>query len=1711
MSNEQSKNNAALNALNKLRARLLDLSARNKLLNYRHPKNGCLRLVDVRPNELAEKLKDNIKFSILPVPEPTKDVSGSALQLKESGRSENFRVPTAEEWAKNLGIDTSLDLPMDNGSQHTKSSDSIQTLLYSNELETRLKNLSHLSQTAIQEMGANILYVAFGFLQWYDNDDSNARFAPLYLIPATLTKDTLNPKTSVYEYTLSYSGEDILPNLSLIEKVRVDFGLKMPELDDGMMPEEYFRKVSGLIDDSHPSWKVRRFISLALFNFSKQLMYLDLDNQKWLHQGGLLEHPIVGKLLGASSDTPENEENSDYGFGEEYVIDDLADAHNSYPIVDDADSSQHSALIDAIDGKNLVIHGPPGTGKSQTITNLIAAGMANGKRILFVAEKLAALEVVKTRLENSGLGEFCLELHSHKSQKQKILGEIESRINARNKYRKPQNFEEQTQRIELYRTQLQNHAVRINSVWKNTRKSCHEIFASAARYRQESGLDTKELQEIYPTSNHRDILDAGYLKRTEVEIEQYKTAYNAAVDRTESSETSLMLIAHPWYGVGNKNLHFQDVSKVLEALAFWQGSIASLKSALNEFYSVCCQSCSGLAISEIRSLDSELNFVSETPSNILWDSVGDLRGHTLSLAEKQVDEFREIQNQLMALKTEIGEKELHKALSSSVIREHLQMAIKWLASISEETTAVRSIVLGQKQLKKLNDQLYKLNDAVHLVRQILGEDAGKLLGASISGLQEIADVIDMTSSLASGLWDLKDDSFDNDELDDILPKLASEWAQLQALKTELEPFYDLSRLPSVEELQQWTTVLNAGGPLRWLKSDWRRARNRLMNCAPIGSKVRFGQLWALVNKAENFLTTSRAFISNSKYSTLLGINFKGPNTDVQAMIALRSWYKQVQKKFGTDYGPKSIIGRRLLQLTSEQGRTLRKMSAEGLSQAIRTATGDYTDACWIFERVAPLNDQTKDLFGANGVLVKFLSETEFALNVCSPFMADQSVSIGHLINKVSSVIQVRNAALEWTARDREANFFCKKAGIQLGLTKISDDTLAVADATLRLARGFDRECKNATLRDYFYGNVGPSTINYLASFHARLGASIQSYDSALNSFVSVAQIVLSDWGIDDNSTLEAMQARNAKAEKVPNSLSSWLDYVRAKDNAKTIGFESLVKKVERGEIQIAKIHLAVRAAIFDCLAREILEEDPGLKHFSGPNQDAVRVQFRETDKQLKELQQKRIAWKIDNTCKIPLGVSGARVGELTELSLLKHECSKKRAHIPIRQLINRAGQAILGLKPCFMMGPMSVAQYLEPGKIHFDLIVMDEASQIRPEDALGAIARGSQIVVVGDPKQLPPTNFFQQDRFDEEQYDENDPTAMEVSESILDVSQNIFPARQLRWHYRSEDPRLIAFSNYHFYSGRLILFPSPKTDGDLVAILHTRVPDGCFVDQCNLREADVIAEAVRMHFMQSPQETLGVVAMNAKQRLQIETAIDRLAKDDVAFRANLDAAVLAEQPIFIKNLENVQGDERDVIFISMTYGPPEPKGRVRQAFGPINQEVGWRRLNVLFTRSRKRMNVFSSFGSQDVLIGAQTKRGVQALRDFLAYCETGILHATSVSSDRTPDSDFEIAVKDALLDRGYECVPQVGVAGFFIDIGVRDPKNLGRFLLGIECDGATYHSAKSTRDRDRLRQAILERLGWNIHRIWSTDWFKNPQAEINLVVKKLRELSVAIN
>lgn len=456
-----------------------------------------------------------------------------------------------------------------------------------------------------------------------------------------------------------------------------------------------------------------------------------------------------------------------------------------------------------------------------------------------------------------------------------------------------------------------------------------------------------------------------------------------------------------------------------------------------------------------------------------------------------------------------------------------------------------------------------------------------------------------------------------------------------------------------------------------------------------------------------------------------------------------------------------------------------------------------------------------------------------------------------------------------------------------------------------------------------------------------------------------------------------------------------------------------------------------------------------------------------------------------------------------QISMLRREFEKKTRHLAIRKLMSEAGQVIQGLKPVFMMSPLSIANFLPPGRLEFDLVIFDEASQVKPADALGAILRGRQMVVVGDSKQLPPSNFFE--RTLSAELDDEEESVTSNMESILSLfrAQNL-TSRMLKWHYRSRHESLIAVSNRLFYENDLVIFPGPETEQarsglTLRHLSHTTYDRGG--TRTNPQEARTIAKRVIQHAREHPQLTLGVVAFSTAQQRAIEDELEILLRQHPELNPFFSLA--NPEPFFVKNLENVQGDERDVIFISVGYGRDE-HGKLYSNFGPVNTQGGEKRLNVLFTRARLTCEVFSNFKASDLMTSSDSPEGVRALKTYLHYAEThhmDLAHETA----RGMDSPFEEAVKLALENHGYQVRPQVGVAGYFIDLAVVDPEKPGRYVLGVECDGAMYHSARTARDRDRLRQRVLESKGWSIHRIWSTDFFANPKREIEKTVQAIEK------
>ena len=587
---------------------------------------------------------------------------------------------------------------------------------------------------------------------------------------------------------------------------------------------------------------------------------------------------------------------------------------------------------------------------------------------------------------------------------------------------------------------------------------------------------------------------------------------------------------------------------------------------------------------------------------------------------------------------------------------------------------------------------------------------------------------------------------------------------------------------------------------------------------------------------------------------------------------------------------------------------------------------------------------------------------------------------------------------------------------------------------------------------------------------------------------------------DSDGALERLRTTLARWRGALRSLQPWCVWRGARAAAIAQNLAGLVHLLERGDVALADAETFFERSYREWWLKRTIDAVPTLRGFSSADHQRKIREFREVDERFQKLTR---AFVVARLCtKVPKPAPTV-AGADSEIGLLQRERQKQRRHLPVRQLVAGMPTVLPRLKPCLLMSPLSVAQYLDPGHAQFDVVVFDEASQIPVWDAVGAIARGKQVVVVGDPKQLPPTNFFEHTG----STDATDEDSIEDLDSILDECLAIgLERRSLQWHYRSRHESLIHFSNVTYYGSRLITFPSPTTEH---AGVRCELIEGAYDrggSRTNRAEANAIVEHIERHFGgETVSKSLGVVTFNATQQHLIEELLDARRKANPALDRAIAAAVT--EPLFVKNLESVQGDERDVILFSITYGRDEA-GKLTMNFGPLNRQGGQRRLNVAVSRARQCVIVFSTLRPDDIDVARVGHPGVKDLKAYLEYALRGprALAEQSSPTGREPDSPFESAVAVALRERGWEVHPQVGCSGYRIDLGVVDPRARGSYLLGIECDGRAYHSGATARDRDRLRQHVLEGLGWKLHRIWSTDWWRDPGREVQRIDENLRAL-----
>ncbi len=617
-------------------------------------------------------------------------------------------------------------------------------------------------------------------------------------------------------------------------------------------------------------------------------------------------------------------------------------------------------------------------------------------------------------------------------------------------------------------------------------------------------------------------------------------------------------------------------------------------------------------------------------------------------------------------------------------------------------------------------------------------------------------------------------------------------------------------------------------------------------------------------------------------------------------------------------------------------------------------------------------------------------------------------------------------------------------------------------------------------------------------------ASDPAQDAAVNRFAAAwegfaeAQNTLYDL-LDIRSPSEADYLQSelalcARLDMGRDSLKDAIAFNATAQQASAAGLGNVVEAYRQG-LAHEQLLLAYRKAIAQAMAIERIDSSEALAMFSGVVFNEKIRQLQRLDEEMMKLAQEEIFCRL--AAQVPDFTREA--AHSSELGILQRAIRSGGRGVSIRKLLTQIPNLLPRLCPCMLMSPISAAQYLEPDRVPFDTVVFDEASQLPTAKAVGALARGENAVIVGDPKQMPPTAFFVSNQLDEENLENED------LESILDdcLALNL-PQTHLLWHYRSRHESLIAFSNAKFYENKLYTFPSVNDRISKVSLRHV---DGVF-QRSRSRQNRAEAEAVvaelkrRCHSEAESKLSVGVVTFNINQQNLIDDLLAEACRED----PQLDAwAYQAEEPVFIKNLENVQGDERDVILFSVGYGPDE-QGKVYMNFGPLNRDGGWRRLNVAITRARQEMVVFATLRPEQIDLSRTSAQGVEALKAFLEYAQSGKLplEAAAISAKEAQTSGIADAICAFLEENGYETRRQVGHSQYRIDIGVADPKNQDRYCLGILLDGSAYAQSRTTRDRETAQIGVLEGLGWRITRVWTMDWWDNPQRELDRLLALLK-------
>jgi hypothetical protein len=1507
-------------------------------------------------------------------------------------------------------------------------------------LARTLRNLDRRATQEYMDKGLWILYLAAGMLSWVDPDTEEEAKSPLVLIPVALERD--NPREP---FRLRRADEEIVVNPALTLKL-AEFGFELPSLEDPdeLVLDDFLDQVRTRVG-ARRGWSVARRLVVSHFSFHKEVMYRDLE----ANVEEIADHPLIQALVLGASEGSE----MDFEPLPEGELDERGKPDNGATVLP-ADATQRQCIDAAVNGHSFVMDGPPGTGKSQTIANMIAENIASGRTVLFVSEKAAALEVVETRMRQVGLGDYTIELHSHKATRKEVAHELGRALTHHPQSRAGMPSAELAV-LAQRRLELSRRAAAANEIREPLGRS---LFAAIGRIAQ--------LQNL-PQAPHPIGVDDSLSAATFAEIISGAERIARAWGPVERGEEFI------WRDLGDIRLDSATQQRITEEVRAGVSALDSLVATGSEIADEL-----GLdppqEMPEFRQLQLVLEHCVERPQiKESWLSADDFPT-TRQLFDARRGEFEDWRSTCDRLLALAGNR--YRSIDSGLTTS-FRTAVDGL-----ETTP-----LGNTAQEMQHEDVMSLLAATKSWQATLGDvlDAGRVIAHTYSLPQESMTITRATELAELGLLS---GAPDRPEASWIEP---GGLAEAQHARDVLEPLVRSFRHQRTDGAGQVFTDGVLELDLDGLITRFETVHHGM---AKLRSPYRDDKRTvASVSHAGKFTKSSIAALHQARQWQTIARELKAVEERNAGQLG-KYYYRQEDTDFESLNRALAATGR-ALELA---GRGVSVSSLQGQLARESTPSVDLqSKSRWLAETMATWKASARDSLG--DVLVGALDRMslEDGDELLSSLSSKLS-AIGEILSKLDRItdlplsIAVALNALE--AREElerlERSFEAAHAQDQqlLGDAYLGTSTDWEALGTALEWAG--------ELRDLLEGGVDDSAAARIlsteivpAELSGPLGAWREARDQIASNFADQrGDEVKKDLMTTVRDTRELL---DLLAQTV-GDIEEWFDFAAARRGLNELGVGESLDFCEAQRVEGAAVTRVIERAVLERWADAILQSDAErIGPVRAEQLESIVEEFRRLDEEVIEFAAARVIQACnERRPRTTLGAAG----------VIQREGQKQRKHMPVRRLLDEAGPVALALKPCFMMTPLTVSQFLPPG-FRFDVVIFDEASQVRPSDAVNCIYRGDQLIVAGDEQQLPPTSFFEvsmaegDDEYEEDQFDE--------FESILKLCQGAGGIRllPLRWHYRSQHEDLILYSNYSFYEGRLVSFPGAVHDGEDLGVAFIHVPDGVYrrgTSRDNPREAKAVVERVlnwaEWSLAHPDREvTLGVVAFSEAQASAIEAELDRQRQE----RPDLDAFFQEGRldGYFIKNLENVQGDERDVMIFSVGYGRDE-NGKFTMNFGPVNRSGGRRRLNVAITRARRRVEVVSSVRAED-FHGEMSAEGVRHLKRYLDFAARGqtALSLEVGDTELDAESPFEEEVIRVIRSWGYDAVPQVGAAGYRVDIGVRHPTEPGRYALGVECDGAMYHSSRVARDRDRMRQQVLEGLGWRLHRIWGTAWYRDRASQ----------------